>query len=658
MSQPITPTPAGATTAAADTAPAATAATNAASAAAAPPTMPPQLDESPEAAIAPPTSLQTPFEHIALAFSGGGFRAASFSLGVLSYFSNCPFTDTNGQPVTLLQKIRFISSASGGTITNASFALAVAEGRSFKDFFDTLYDKLRGDQLMQAALQKLNSNAPWRERPLKGRNLINAFALCYDDILFDHKTLAHLQTRKTAPASQPAPHATPNATPGMNVPLEEICFNTTEFFRGLPFRQSIKLIPDNGADPYFFYGNNYLRLDPSAATQIRISDTMAASSCFPMGFEPLRFPDDFAHQQLSAETLHNALQANKKMLTPDECAWLDKNNVGLMDGGITDNQGLDSLLIADNRRYRKETSFSPFDLCLINDVGSQYMHPYCVPPVNKKSVPGSLSYTHWQWIFGLAVIGCIALGVGAYNTTHPTLKALLTAAAGLLTGVLLITFLLGRYLPGKIIKEGTNNFSPTVIRLLLGFFRNTRMSVVMQMLTARVSSAITLNSDVFLKRVRSLIYNSFYENPHWINRRKGNHIYDLSFTNDLNRRSHAPRPDITPTKAIQTLAQMAYEMPTTLWFDKSEEFSLPAIIACGQFNTCYNLLDYTQRLSSNSALMNQLDPAYRQRITELNTLLLDHWKKFCTDPFWMLNQTYPGKPLTIVEENIKYISTT
>src|ERR1700743_3675644 len=39
----------------------------------------------------PPFTM--PFEHIALAFSGGGFRAASFSLGVLAYLDRVKFDD-------------------------------------------------------------------------------------------------------------------------------------------------------------------------------------------------------------------------------------------------------------------------------------------------------------------------------------------------------------------------------------------------------------------------------------------------------------------------------------------------------------------------------------------------------------------------------------
>jgi hypothetical protein len=444
----------------------------------------------------------------------------------------------------------------------------------------------------------------------------------------------------------------------MRVPLEEVCFNATEFFRGLPFRQNIKLLPDPSPDQYFFYGNNYLRLDAQVSTKIRIADTMAASSCFPMGFEPLRFPDDFAHEDLTPQTLHSAMQPNKKMLTDEECAFLEKNNIGLMDGGITDNQGLDSLIIADDRRIAKQTSFAPFDLLIVNDVGSQYMQPYCVPSVNKKSLPGQLTYTHLRLIFWLLAVITIGLGIAGYTSDHPVGKIAFTAGAGLLLGILIVSFWFGRYLPEKLIKDSTNNFSPDAMKTLLSFFRGTRLSVVMQMLSARISSAITLNSDVFLKRVRSLIYNSFYENPHWISRRKGNHIYDLSFTNDLNRKAHSPSPDITPTKAIQTIAQKAYEMPTTLWFDKSEEFSLPTIIACGHFNTCYNLLDYTQRLLSNKALMENFDPGYKERVIQLNALLNADWKKFNDDPFWLLNKTYPGKPLTIVGENINYLSTT
>ena len=52
-----------------------------------------------------------PFSSIGLCFSGGGYRAAAFSLGVLSYMNR---TQYNGVP--LLEKVEALSTVSGGTI--------------------------------------------------------------------------------------------------------------------------------------------------------------------------------------------------------------------------------------------------------------------------------------------------------------------------------------------------------------------------------------------------------------------------------------------------------------------------------------------------------------------------------------------------------------
>ncbi|MEL7147368.1 MAG: hypothetical protein AAFO69_13425, partial [Bacteroidota bacterium] len=55
------------------------------------------------------------FEDIAICLSGGGFRAAGFSLGILSFLHEVVYRDS-----TLLQKVHGLSSVSGGTII-ASF---------------------------------------------------------------------------------------------------------------------------------------------------------------------------------------------------------------------------------------------------------------------------------------------------------------------------------------------------------------------------------------------------------------------------------------------------------------------------------------------------------------------------------------------------------
>lgn len=50
----------------------------------------------------------TPFDEIALAISGGGFRAATYGLGTLMYLQHLTFAGKS-----LLERAKFMSSASG-----------------------------------------------------------------------------------------------------------------------------------------------------------------------------------------------------------------------------------------------------------------------------------------------------------------------------------------------------------------------------------------------------------------------------------------------------------------------------------------------------------------------------------------------------------------
>lgn len=578
------------------------------------------------AAASPPPPLGTPFEHIALAFSGGGFMAASFCLGSLSYLDHVTFSDTSGNS-SLLEKIRYISSASGGTITSASFALACAEGNTFAQFFDSLISKLQQQGLLKRALEILNTTAAWQQRPSKHRNLINAFALSYDETLFHGATLADLQKKKPG---------------GMNIPLEELCFNSTEFYLGLPFRQNTKLAPDSKPDPFFFFGNNYIHLDPAVAGKIRIADAMANSSCFPAGFEPMKFPDDLSYKGLDNATLSNALQCNKELLDTASIAALQTKGFGIMDGGITDNQGLEDLMLADARRSRQDTSFSPFDLIMVTDVGSQYMAPYDVPPINQASLPGRLNYVSLRWVFFalLPILTLILIWLG-WKCHHHWSAGLCFGGAGLLLGLTILFFGVNKFIPGPKSKTGPlHDFSPDIITLLLGFFGRSSIGLLAQMISARVSSMLILSSSVFMKRIRQLIYDSFFQSPQYSDRRMANHIYDLSFTNDLNRSRMTTPNSPALNKAIQTVAQQAFDMPIALWFGVAETAELPALIACGQFTTCYNLLEYTRELTENKTLFASLDPFYQKRITDIRASLLKDWEKFSADPLWLFNQPH------------------
>lgn len=574
-----------------------------------------------------------PFDSIALAFSGGGFRAASFSLGVLSYLDKIKFDDTTDELFghSLLQRVTYMSSASGGTIATALYALYNSKGKSFGDYYSKLLTALSGDELLKNAMEMLADKKYWKTRELKSRNIINAFSLAYDKHLFDCANLESLFH---------------DESPGKH--LQEVCFNATEFFTGQSFRQDIKLVPDNGKDPYFTYGNMVIYLDKKTAGKIKLGDILAASSCFPAGFEPIVFPNDFTYPGLYPLELKSALTMLPQTDDKQEKEFINKKHFGLMDGGITDNQGLQSMMYADGRRTRHETDLRHFDLLMVNDVGSHFIEPYEMPEVKKG---WELSLRGLVFI-AAAVIVILSAGIWFGIKQH---CALLTVACSALITLPLIFFVLSLYLRSQLLGAANStlilnfkkNFTERIISLLVGYFTKTPLSIIKQLISARAESVLMLNLSIFLKRIRQLLYNKFYFSPQWKNRGKGNHIYDLSFSNNINRKADdgykSPVPPVLdPSQDIQIVAQVAFNTGTTLWFDKQsteQVHSEACIIACGQFTTCYNLLLYITRLLAIKPEEAPFDPKYRNRLIKLEQQMLADYSDFKTNPFFYYNQS-------------------
>lgn len=558
--------------------------------------------------------LIAPFEHIALAFSGGGFRAAAFGGGVLSYLNTVNFPDHLNQMenCSLLSKVRFISSASGGTIANALFALFTAENKDFGEYYVFLLKALQGEKLLTAALGYLNNDQVWKSREFKNRNMINSFALTYDsDLLFNGKTLESLVQKEDSRHH-----------------LEEVCFGATEFYTGLPFRQQVKTKKDQAGG--FFYGNYNVNLDIASSKDLKLADILAASSCFPAGFEPIVFPDDFCHGDLKPGQFKDKLKMWPQTHTKAEQEFIAAGKLGLMDGGITDNQALESLMMADERRS------GSFDFMLINDVGSYFMEPYKIP---EKS-----SSTGWT-LKTFITIGIIILLAGAgalyysFQESITWLACLATILFLLPASFLILLYWLDRQLHSKSNKSALNlehNFSEKVVDDVISAFRKTPLRAIQQMLKDRANSMLILNTDVFMKRIRQILYNKFYGSPRWNNRGKGNHIYDLATNHQQGR--HERDKVLVISEEIQKVAQRAADMPTTLWFDQHRsagDKQLAGIIACGQFTTCYNLLDYVLKLEKSGL---SFDAGYSERLAHIKTALQKDWDAFNKNPFWLYNQ--------------------
>ena len=276
---------------------------------------------------------------------------------------------------------------------------------------------------------------------------------------------------------------------------------------------------------------------------------------------------------------------------------------------------------------------------LVNDVGSYFIKPYVNPPEPKGR---GLSLNGLKWWTAAALIAAAACAYFGFHC-HKTYLSFIGGFFIVIPAIVLLTlWWLNNQIRGAAASSPLNlrkSFTEKIITLLLKYFSRTPMAVLKQMLAARADSVLLLNMSVFLKRIRQLLYNKFYGSPEWKNRGKGNHIYDLAFASDIYRKQNPPpSPFLEPSRDIQIVAQTAYQMGTTLWFDEQSEalsHSKACVTACGEFTTCYNLLGYIEKLSGDPSAT---DPRYVNRLAELKTQLTADYTRFKTDPFFMYNQ--------------------
>jgi len=539
---------------------------------------------------------------IGLAFSGGGFRASSFSLGVLSYLNEVSVGN-----VSLLSKVYALSTISGGTIAGARYALGIKNGESFNTIYWSLYDFMSDTDLIGISLNNLVSKK--EKDDSRPKSLITAFADAYDLHLFNKEKFGILQDE-----SNP-------------IHLKNISFNATEFQNALQFRfQTTEKIknpypdePERG-----IIGNHYYRIPEEIAKDIRMADILAASSCFPGGFEPINFPTDFVFSQ--SDPIHS---------------FIDIKNlpVGLMDGGIVDNQGIEPLLLAEKRmkrnraaEHRPRSEQNEFDLLIISDVTSPYMDGY--KPNNRKKLNFWRRLTFRRLIVINLIILLASLAGIVFSVKNNLQLWSIVFAVLITTNIFLyLTLLLIKKLPRKF--QVPAAFTKPLSKLL-----KVQFAEYENMILNRSNSLLKMTNEVFLKHIRRLNYNKIFQDKSWKNRRIMNGIYELRLEEEKLRtriENEKLSTELTPSAAIQKVASTASSMGTTLWFTQeelNEKNMLNSIIACGQFTMCWNLLEYIYKIKNDAENTN---PKHTQ-LLQIESQLLAHWQRFNANPFWMVNE--------------------
>jgi predicted acylesterase/phospholipase RssA len=471
------------------------------------------------------TTPQRPFGRIGLSISGGGYRAAAFPLGVMDMLER----------LDLLRDVTMLSTVSGGTFTGMRYALALKAGQPFRAFLEDFKRDLEQVDLPTLAFEKLAKAAPLI--PSGRWGVITACAQVYDEKFFGGQRFGVFW-------DQP-PH-----------PVTDLIFNSTEFRTAVDFRFR------KSDNPKAIIGNHNVSITAEQAKQIRIADIVAASSCFPGGFEPLSFPNDFHWPDDAA-----GRAALESLRQNDWCP------LPLMDGGIYDNQGIGSLLL------RGTIPVEDFGLLIFSDTDQQEPSIYQLP---KPRAAGWLRLWHMNLLWWLLLVFAVVSAFISWRSIPtpwyewPHILNLLPLAAAVGTAIALIW-----------VRSKITSALRGIPRLGLNawdYVKTLKVNQFIDMVELRVSSLLALAASVFMRRIRRMVYDSVYADERLEKKLVPNLIYDL-----LLKKTYPPDfAWLEPSELMRKVAAAAEAMPTTLWFTDKQQ--MKDLIACGQMTMCYKLL--------------------------------------------------------------------
>lgn len=528
--------------------------------------------------------------NIGLTFSGGGYRAATFDLGTLSFLNAIKVDDEH----TLLDCVTALSSVSGGTIPAMKYMLSRAQGQPVDEMVDELFGFLCDYDLVSLALQRMSD-----EKANPKASSIKIMAGIYDEHLFGNAVIGDIINNFD------------------RIPVKDYTALATDFDNSLPFRFRLTegRMSDGNKMTYGVFGNQKHSIGRSVVPHITPGEALACSSCFPSGFEPMMYPDDF------------------KVLRRDDIAKDINARFGIMDGGVTDNQGIDPILLAEERmnKYRADKSRDDkaLDLVIVSDVASPYSDGYSPCEQALPKSVGKLTIGRLRNYGLIAEAVMIALFVLALVTG----SGFWTGVTSVILAIITLVNLIGALLKKKMFKAIGNTF----IGNRASFISHLKFATIESMVMNRAKSVIMMSSEVFLKRLRQMNYSSLYNDPKWHNRVFSSTIYELrpgERWQAMSRNRTMPE-HLVPSEAMQQNSAQAASMGTTLWFTPEEKAAgMPqALLAAGQYTVCYNLLDHIEQIKNDST---NLHPDAIQILTSLEPKLLEAWNKFQRDPQWMV----------------------
>lgn len=563
-----------------------------------------------------------PFNNIALSLSGGGFRATCTHLGILSYISSVKLYN-----VSLLERVRILSSASAGTFVGVKYVSTLKKGGTFEDCYKSLLEFMTKEDLVEDALRHLSDDKNWNET--RHRSLINAFSSIYFKT-FESETFGLLWQE------EPAIH------------LKEISFNATEFNFALPFhfQKTEKSHLKTPVIPHEHIGNKKIHIPVEVAKEIRLADIIAASSCFPFGFEPINFPDDFIYE--------GCVKLKDRSLLPAAVSDGERIEypIGLMDGGVDDNQGVDCIINAEERMRNYPDELQEFrshdkkavDLYILSDGTNPTMQSYVRTKKDKLKYVGKWSFKILR-AFGIvsSILGFGAIISACYMESRPLI--ILLSISGTLGMLLALAFLI--FSKGIVGLSKRVGVPPFFLKRLLHVDK-LRFATLNNLLVNRRNSVMKMITKVFIKQMRWFSFERVYSDELWRLRLVMNAVYELTADEVEKRKIKYPflsSEVLNPGEEITKVSEKSLKMGTTLWFTPEElkgEKNMPnTIIACGQYTICFNLIKYFEKYLYHPKYKKDYEkytPEMKEELARLYYQLMSDWRKFKADPYWMVHE--------------------
>jgi hypothetical protein len=597
------------------------------------------------------------FGNIGISFSGGGYRAAAFHLGSLDLL----------QKVGLLEQVTMLSTVSGGTITGAKYVCALAESIEKKnpDFYENFFDEL-SNFLLKVRLPDL-----WLKRLNNVKNpdspsLIAIAAKVYNDTIFK-------QIKFDLPLKYQS-----------KLHLQEIIFNTTELRTGTNFRFRI----GQGG----LIGNGNLPIPKKLLKNLRIADVVAASSCFPGGFEPLIFPDDFFDsrkdwQKLSKEIILSLKKGEQHSDDKNESEeitqkivrtidLIDREPLPLVDAGIYDNLGVESILLANNRLKTAKLFDRQVDTLIISDTDNIGLSQDPLKVNEKQSLLSVQSPLKGNWIthfklnhlfllikfllFVFTISTFLFIGSAFFGVVQSrgfSLEFLLKIWGGIISAVIALVIskvenfirVIASVTDSNNNSHQTKNIFVDAVKeiivdwsILVRSLGDLSIVAMLNMLSRRLGSISSLflaflkgqrrKSYTYIEELKKTDYSQSLLQGDRSFKTINNYILETNHQYNSPHRKNDKKilPDnLIPSKKMADISLIAGQMSTTLWFDLdpiAAQKQLNDLIACGQFTLCFKLLEMIEEMKKNHG---DLSP----EMEIINNKLLKAWEQFNQNPY-------------------------